>query len=195
MGLAPYGDPTKCINQITKMHDLDNTNSLVFKNRLGGIHLFEQNKRIESSLQYQRFDNIASAIQERYETLTITWIKNAIKKTGIHKLAFAGGNFQNVKANQKILALEEVDDAFFCPAASDEGLAVGAALQGYFTLAFNDGILPNKVPLKKAVDPNEIAVAILFILNSNSLTGQLINIDSGQHLGWAHANNKKIIDE
>jgi len=52
-----------------------------------------------------------------------------------------------------------------------------------------------KVPLKKAVDPNEIAEAILFILNSNSLTGQLINIDSGQHLGWAHANNKKIIDE
>ena len=48
---------------------------------------------------------------------------------------------------------------------------------------------------KKAVDPNEIAEAILFILNSNSLTGQLINIDSGQHLGWAHANNKKIIDE
>ena len=52
-----------------------------------------------------------------------------------------------------------------------------------------------KVPLKKAVDPNEIAEAILFILNSNSLTGQLINIDSGQHLGWAHADNKKIIDE
>ena len=53
----------------------------------------------------------------------------------------------------------------------------------------------NKVPLKKAVDPNEIAEAVLFILNSNSLTGQLINIDGGQHLGWAHADNKKIVDE
>ena len=52
-----------------------------------------------------------------------------------------------------------------------------------------------KVPLKKAVDPNEIAEAVLFILSSNSLTGQLINIDAGQHLGWAHADNKKIIDE
>ena len=189
MGLAPYGDPTKCINQITKMHDLDNTNSLVFKNRLGGIHLFEQNKRIESSLQYQRFDNIASAIQERYETLTITWIKNAIKKTGIHKLAFAGGNFQNVKANQKILALEEVDDAFFCPAASDEGLAVGAALQGYFTLAFNDGILPNKVPLKKpyfgsyfsndeikdCIKQNSMLEKSTFVENIDEETGELIS--------------------
>ena len=52
-----------------------------------------------------------------------------------------------------------------------------------------------KVPLKKSVNPNEIAEAVLFILKSKSLTGQLINIDSGQHLGWANANNKKIIDE
>ena len=52
-----------------------------------------------------------------------------------------------------------------------------------------------KVPLKKAVDPNEIAESVLFILNSNSLTGQLINVDSGQHLGWSHTDNKKIIDE
>ena len=52
-----------------------------------------------------------------------------------------------------------------------------------------------KVPLKKATDPNEIAEAVLFILNSNSLTGQLINVDSGQHLGWAQGNNKKILDE
>tara|TARA_B100001123_G_scaffold331506_1_gene373815 strand:- start:1263 stop:2021 length:759 start_codon:yes stop_codon:yes gene_type:complete len=52
-----------------------------------------------------------------------------------------------------------------------------------------------KVPLKKSVNPNEIAEAVLFILKSKSLTGQLINIDSGQHLGWATANNKKIIDE
>ncbi len=52
-----------------------------------------------------------------------------------------------------------------------------------------------KIPLKKAVDPNEIAEAVLFILNSNSLTGQLINVDSGQHLGWSHDNNKKVLDE
>ena len=52
-----------------------------------------------------------------------------------------------------------------------------------------------KTPLKKAIDPKEIARAVLFILNSGSLTGQLINIDSGQHLGWAQADNKNIIDE
>ena len=53
----------------------------------------------------------------------------------------------------------------------------------------------NKVPLKKSVDSNEIAETVLYLLNSKSITGQLINVDSGQHLGWAHTNNKKIIDE
>ena len=88
-------------------------------------------------------------MQYWFETLTVTWIGNAIKETGIHKIACAGGNFQNVKANQKILSMTEVDDAFFCPGASDEGLAVGAALQGYFTLSFNEGKSPTKVPLTK----------------------------------------------
>ena len=78
------------------------------------------------------------------------WIKNAIEKTGIHKIACAGGNFLNVKANQKLLALEEVDDAFFCPAAGDEGLAVGAALVGYYEMSIMSGRKPENVPLKDA---------------------------------------------
>ena len=171
------------------MHGFDNTNSLIFKNKLGGIHYFQQSVRIEKSLRNQRFDNIAAAMQELYETLTLTWVKNAIKKTGIHKLAFAGGNFQNVKANQKILSLEEVDDAFFCPAASDEGLAVGAALQGYFVLAFKDGIVPNKVPLKKpyfgssfsndeikhSLEKNNLLIKSTFVDDIDEEVGELIS--------------------
>ena len=75
------------------------------------------------------------------------WIKNAIEETGIHKIACAGGSFLNVKANQKLLALEEVDDAFFCPASSDEGLAVGAALKGCIELEVKNGHRPTKVAL------------------------------------------------
>ena len=49
--------------------------------------------------------------------------------------------------------------------------------------------------LNKPVDAKEIADAILFILNSKSITGHLIPIDSGQHLGWAQASNKNILNE
>ncbi len=42
-------------------------------------------------------------------------------------------------------------------------------------------------PLARAVDTKEICAAVRFILAAPSLTGQMITIDSGQHLGWAQA--------
>ena len=40
-------------------------------------------------------------------------------------------------------------------------------------------------PLRRAVDPLEICRAVRFILASPSMTGQLIALDAGQHLGWS----------
>ena len=37
------------------------------------------------------------------------------------------------------------------------------------------------IPLKKKVSPKEIADAVMFIINTQSITGQLITVDSGQH--------------
>ena len=47
-------------------------------------------------------------------------------------------------------------------------------------------------PLKKSVAPSEILDALLLILATPSITGQMITIDSGQHLGWSipEANEK-----
>jgi NAD(P)-dependent dehydrogenase (short-subunit alcohol dehydrogenase family) len=41
------------------------------------------------------------------------------------------------------------------------------------------------MPLARAVDVAEIANAVRFILASQSMTGQIIVLDAGQHLGWA----------
>ena len=41
--------------------------------------------------------------------------------------------------------------------------------------------------LERGASPDEIAKALHFILNSSSLTGQLICIDGGQHLAWKTA--------
>jgi NAD(P)-dependent dehydrogenase (short-subunit alcohol dehydrogenase family) len=41
------------------------------------------------------------------------------------------------------------------------------------------------LPLGRAVDPDEICRAVRFILESPSMTGQIILLDAGQHLGWA----------
>ena len=41
------------------------------------------------------------------------------------------------------------------------------------------------MPLRRAVDPQEICDAVRFIIDAGSMTGQMLALDSGQHLAWA----------
>ena len=42
------------------------------------------------------------------------------------------------------------------------------------------------LPLRAPVDLRDIATAVRFILSAESMTGQMIALDGGQHLGWTH---------
>ena len=41
------------------------------------------------------------------------------------------------------------------------------------------------IPLRRRVGTDEIAAAVRFILDAPAMTGQMIALDGGQHLGWA----------
>jgi NAD(P)-dependent dehydrogenase (short-subunit alcohol dehydrogenase family) len=41
------------------------------------------------------------------------------------------------------------------------------------------------MPLGRGTTPEEIAAAVRFILAAPAMTGQMIALDGGQHLGWA----------
>jgi NAD(P)-dependent dehydrogenase (short-subunit alcohol dehydrogenase family) len=41
-----------------------------------------------------------------------------------------------------------------------------------------------RTPLGAAVDPAEIASAVLYLAEARSVTGQMISVDSGQHVAW-----------
>ncbi len=41
------------------------------------------------------------------------------------------------------------------------------------------------MPLRRGTSPEEIAAALIFILKAPAMTGQMIALDGGQHLGWA----------
>lgn len=38
--------------------------------------------------------------------------------------------------------------------------------------------------LKRAIDPDDIADAVLYLAGARNVTGQMIAVDAGQHLGW-----------
>ncbi len=42
------------------------------------------------------------------------------------------------------------------------------------------------LPLGRPASPEEVAAAVRFILDAPAMTGQMIALDGGQHLGWSH---------
>ena len=51
------------------------------------------------------------------------------------------------------------------------------------------------MPLRRGTTPEEIAAAVQFILSAQSMTGQMIALDGGQHLGWAQPGDRAPPDE
>jgi NAD(P)-dependent dehydrogenase (short-subunit alcohol dehydrogenase family) len=51
------------------------------------------------------------------------------------------------------------------------------------------------MPLKRGTTPEEIAAAVRFILSARGMTGQMIALDGGQHLGWAQPSARSPLDE
>lgn len=45
------------------------------------------------------------------------------------------------------------------------------------------------MPLRRGTTPEEIAEAVQFIIRSPAMTGQMIALDGGQHLGWMQPNS------
>lgn len=88
-------------------------------------------------------ENIAAAAQRRLIEVVVDLMRAALKKTGLRRVALAGGVFANVRLNQAIAELPEVDEIFVCPAMGDEGLGVGAAL---WTAGTRYGAKPARVP-------------------------------------------------
>ncbi|MGC2753951.1 MAG: carbamoyltransferase C-terminal domain-containing protein, partial [Candidatus Acidiferrum sp.] len=79
----------------------------------------------------ERHKDVAYAVQEACEIAMMSIVKMAIEKTKSRNVCMAGGVALNSKANGKIVASGMVDKIFVQPAASDDGVALGAALAPY----------------------------------------------------------------
>lgn len=86
---------------------------------------------LKENLVYNRFDNIAGALQKFTEEIVVEWITRWTRKTGIKNLALAGGVFMNVKLNQKINELNETNSLTVVPSAGDESTVIGGCYFGY----------------------------------------------------------------
>ncbi len=147
MGLAPYGKPGIDLSafidlQAAPYHvhakDLFTNGTALFAHITS---LLGPPRKAESEID-DRHKNIAYAVQDACEAAMMNVVRLAIEKTGCRNVCLAGGVALNSKANGRIAASGLVEEFFVQPAASDDGVALGAALAPYLD---NNGKLSNKV--------------------------------------------------
>jgi carbamoyltransferase len=73
-------------------------------------------------------EEIAAAFQNRLEEVMCQFVSRACRDTRISNLIVSGGVAANVKMNQKLHELPELDNISVSPAMGDVGLPLGAAL-------------------------------------------------------------------
>ncbi len=138
MGMAPYVAPQYAERLQADLARLLRVEGLRFR-RSGAVSTMYALRALRRIYERARFDNIAAAIQGLTERLTLQWVRNAIQATGIHRLACGGGVFMNVKTNQRIGALPEVEDLFVMPSCGDESNSIGAAFHAFADRLFDEG--------------------------------------------------------
>ena len=146
MGLAPYGKPGVDLSAFIdlkaapyRVHARDLvTNGTAQFARITA--LLGPPRTAESEID-DRHKNIAYAVQDACETAMMSVVRLAVEKTKCRNLCLAGGVALNSKANGKIAASGVVEQFFVQPAASDDGVALGAALAPYLD---KNGKLPNR---------------------------------------------------
>ncbi len=125
-GLAAYEpceDTYKILSEFYG-HDPARPSFLNKKHILFGDAYHALAKALEGYSIYQ----ISYGAQKVLEESICGVVRKAVEKTGLRKLALAGGTFANVRLNQIILEMDCVDEIFIHPHMGDGGVTVGSAL-------------------------------------------------------------------
>ncbi len=98
---------------------------LRFRTAVPGHALYRHLKRIHWTCPNEQFARMA---QDTLERTSVSVVREAIRRTGIHNVALAGGVASNIQINRLVRLMPEVDEVFVFPHMGDGGLALGAAL-------------------------------------------------------------------
>jgi carbamoyltransferase len=141
MGLASYGDSNAVYEKIRNFVTVDNLSvkglscdlkvqvNVNDENPFATYrHETAKNNPFSDVVKYHKREDVAAAAQRLLEERVLELVRNAIRKTGQHRICLAGGVALNMKLNQRIREMHDVDEVFVFPNPGDPGVPVGAAL-------------------------------------------------------------------
>lgn len=150
MGMAPYASE-KSSRQVYELFrrllEFRADDPLIWERRNGCPETYYSYDFFRELLELKRFDAVCGGLQLFAEDMLSTWVRNAIRKTGIRKVALAGGCFMNVKANKIILEMPEVEDLYVLPSCGDESSALSVCWWHTAQQSLAAGRGPGVVPL------------------------------------------------
>ena len=143
MGLAPYGDYTKCQGVLDKFVPKYSKGELIephdfgrncYWNEGGAIQWhFDEAYEIRDLIKQHGAENIAAegqrVLEEQVKQIVYPWLE----REGTKNLSSSGGVMLNVKLNQRLWESGRIAKHHTYPNPGDSGLAAGAALYAYFT--------------------------------------------------------------
>ena len=145
-GLAAYGDYKKyedCFDKLVEVKDgqlfyvcpVEHSVRNKIQNKL--LNMIGLNTYMGAAELIRRCGklsdkDLASSIQHLLEKKIVEIIEYWINKTDIHDVVLAGGIFANVKFNQYISKIQNIDNLFIFPDMGDGGNAYGAAVYSYY---------------------------------------------------------------
>jgi carbamoyltransferase len=159
MGLAPYGDPARFREFFKRVGELrsngsiripslglngtrDERDNYTATRRFLEQQLGPRRKSDEEITNYHR--DLAAALQEWLEMAMLHICSHFRQRTGIRRLALAGGVALNCTTNGKLMSSGLFDEIYVQPASGDDGAALGAALQWAVS---NDRICNRRLPV------------------------------------------------
>jgi carbamoyltransferase len=123
MALAAYGYPPS--NGVNPLMDLFEVDGIDLRCRLSPSRL---EAFLAGELALVPSEQFAFFTQQVVETKAVELVRNALRRTGSRRIAYAGGVASNIQVNRKLRELPECDEIFVFPHMGDGGLALGAAL-------------------------------------------------------------------
>ena len=91
------------------------------------IKIFGKKRDKTISALNNKYSDLAHNVQQRLEDIVVSLVKFAYSKNGIKNLCLAGGVAMNCKMNGEIVRQNYIKNFFSQPAASDNGVSLGAA--------------------------------------------------------------------
>jgi carbamoyltransferase len=209
MGFASYGDPSAAYGKIDNFLTVNDLRVNGVVNNIVELEVnindkspfafyrhavAKKNNPMLSLAQVYKKDDLAAAAQKLLEDRSLEFVRNVIAKTGKRRVCLSGGVALNMKLNQKIREMQEVDEVYVFPNPGDSGVAVGAALLVCKELMEREGkIFPNERMVHTYYGTSYDDEEVVSALNEYRLDYQELNdpekaaadlIAEGKVVGW-----------